>query len=679
MSLSHAAKYELNKAVRDATIGVLGYDLVKNDSEAYLLIAILKAYGKSAAGFVYASPSRAKTTLRPPDVVLCHPDIGLLVLEAKGHSIDMVQGIEAGSIMIRYQGRTKPENAVRQVENQMYDIKVDVEKLLGSQWDTPLTNCMVAFPNISESDWVSNGYDKAHPSLQLLFKEQIESQSRLKQRIKDLVQDGLDRSKKTVPLTEKHIDIVKQVFGNSDVINEHRLPRAWVEENSLGNEIDEIVALDKYLSKEQKEFSRLSIGEYPRVVRGVAGSGKSIVLANLVARFLHRRLASLDDGQLLETGVKVAVVCYNQSLVSFLKNKIRTAYREQTLNEDIPATVLVVTHLNDLMWTICQHGWPIDYVRVADLDDNAKRAGRYRDQIKDFARTQTELYDSLAFDIIFVDEGQDFDPEEYRLLLDLIRPAKHGGEKPLIVFYDDAQNLYGRLRPVWQDLGMNVAVGGRSRIMRECFRNTRQIVELAFNVLLGSQAPPPMRVQTRTYADVAFLKNEGLLEEVGDHFKINFTEREYRRPEVRVFRNRQDEIVGVASEIERLVAIEQVRTEDILVLFYRPTVFDPKSLENAIRSRIPSVQFLEPFGKSEDKKRYIFEEGHLTISTVYGVKGYDAPIVFLVGADGFPTDKEGRAAFYVAATRAKLLLYISGVETANPNLLQETQRVLEVL
>ena len=679
MARSPEVTRQLMSAVRDATIKVIGYDLVKNDSEARLLIAILKAYGKSAAGFVYASPSRAKSTLYPPDTVLCHPEVGLLVIDAKNHSIDSIEGIEAGSIMVRYEGRTKPKNVIRQVEDQMFEIKSDVMKLIRNERESPLINCMVALPNISESDWAAKGYDKAHPSSQLLFKEQIESQSRLKQRINNLVQEGLDRSRKPDPLTVEQIKIILRVFGNSDVINEYRPPRGWVEDNKLGSEIDEMVALDKYLSEEQKEYSKLTIEAFPRVIRGVAGSGKSVVLANLVARYLLRRLQSLEEGLIPETDTNIAVVCYNQALVSFLKKKIRTAYREQTLHDDIPSKVLQITHLNDLIWTLKEQGWPIDYIRVKDVDDNSERARRYREQIKQFAETQPEFYANVCFDVMFVDEGQDLEPEEYCLLLDLIKPAKRTGEKPLIIFYDDAQNLYGRSRPVWNDLGINVAVGNRSRVMRECFRNTRQIVEFAFNVLLGSQAHSDMRVQTRTYADVAYLKQQNLLEEIGDHYRVNFTDREYRKPDIYLFQNRQDEIIWVASEVARLVVSEQVRHEDILILFYRPSMFDYTALERAIQSRVSSIQFIKPFGDSDDKKRYIFQEGAITLSTVYGAKGYDAPIVFVVGVDNFPTDKEGRATFYVAATRSKLLLYITGTESGSPSLLQEAKQVLEVL
>jgi len=550
MPVSHDVRLKLLSAVRDAKIKVIGYDLVKNDPEAILLTVMIKTYGKSPAGFIYASPSRARSTLRPPDVVLCHPDVGLLVLEAKGHTIDQIEGIEAGSIFVRYQGFVRPENAVRQVEDQMFEIDSDIMKLIRDRRSKPLTNCMVAFPNISESEWRRRGYDKAHSSSQLLFKEQLENVSRLKKRVANLVREGLQLSHKSQPLTVEQVGVIAQVFGNSDVINEKRPPRARIERQSLGSFVDEMMALDKYLSEEQKELSRLSIGGFPRLIRGVAGSGKSVVLAKLVARYLHRKLESLDNVRLPETEVSIAVTCFNRALVDFLRQKIRTAFREQTLTENIPSNVLLVTYFNDLMWTlITKRGWPIKYIRVTDVPDATIRAAIYREQIHEFARTNPEYYAAMCFDALFVDEGQDFEPEEFRLLLDLIKPHPNTGEKPIIIFYDDAQNLYGRTRPVWRDVGINVAVGDRSRVMRECFRNTRQIVELAFNILLGSQAPPNIRVQTRTYADVAYLKDQGLVEEVGDHFRVGFTEREYRVPEVRDFPNEASELSWVAEEL----------------------------------------------------------------------------------------------------------------------------------
>jgi superfamily I DNA and RNA helicase len=224
--------------------------------------------------------------------------------------------------------------------------------------------------------------------------------------------------------------------------------------------------------------------------------------------------------------------------------------------------------------------------------------------------------------------------------------------------------MYGRTRQVWRDIGINV-VGGRAHVMKECFRNTRQIIELALNVLLGSAAPPEIRALTRTYADIAYLKERGLVEENGDLIEVRFAERMGEPPRVHPFTSQTDEILWVAQQIVHLVREDGVRREDILVLFRSSNEFDHSRLESLITASMPGIGFVRPFGADQDIDQYIFQPGKLTISSVAGAKGYDAPIVFIVGADRFGTDTKARAAFYVAATRAKLFLYITGVGGRN--------------
>lgn len=676
MPASRDVLVKLSSARRGATIHeIIDMELIKNDSEAILLTALLKAYGTST-GFLYYSPGRARSNERPPDAVLCTPEVGLLVIDAKEHSIDGVENVEAGHVFLRYQGRIHPKNVIQQVEDQMYEIRSDALKLIRNERLLPLTNGMVAFPNISESEWVARGYDKRHPMVCLLFKEHMESRSKLRQRIEQLVKDTLKNTNKSAPLNIEQADVIYKVFGKSPTINENRPVRASVSEDTLGGYIDEIVALDKYLSREQEELSRMAFDDSPRVIRGVAGSGKSVVLANIVARYLHRRLQSLEQPSFPENEISIAITCFNRALVDFLKQKIRLAYREQTLDEIIPSSVLTVSHLNSLMYSmIRERGWGLNYISVNQREQMGAEAWakQYREQIRAFAKMYPEHYQSTCFDAIFIDEGQDFEPEEYRLLLDLVRPNEISGEKPVLIFYDDAQNVYGRARPVWSEVGLNL-LGERSSVMLECFRNTRQIVELAFNVLLGTQATPEQKVQTRTYADINYLKQRGVIEETGDHVRVHFAEREYKRPDIHGFKDRFSEISWISDEIVRLIQQEAVRPEDLLVIFYRQSHFPYDSLIGKIKASIPDLEFILPFGDSKDKDMFIFQKDKLTIANVYGAKGYDAPIVFLAGADSFTLDKEGRAAFYVGATRAKLHLYISGID-GSQSLLNEAKDV----
>jgi superfamily I DNA and RNA helicase len=682
--MSRDWRQDVYKAIRDAKIRVVGQDDIKNNAQGRVAAAVIEAYGASSAGFVYIEPYTARSTKRPPDVLLCHPDVGVLVVEVKGYPLEAIQGIEAGKLFVRERGYNRPKDPFSQASEAMFNIKNEVERILRRHGSVPLFNFMAALPNISESAWASKGYDRALPSSQLLFEEHVHNSRRIRQRVSMLVKETLAEAHKDVPLTAEDIEVVERALGKSTTINECRPPRSWVDERKLGAYVDEMVALDKYKSAEQQELSRLKVGEHPRLIRGVAGSGKTVVLAEMVARFVHRRLSQPRD-MFSEAREKprVAVVCFNRSLVPFIHRKIRDSYEEQAI-ENLPGDTVLVTHLNGLLWHLIKNERiPVDYIRITGpgrVDDNTKRATIYRERIRQFATGYPEWYKAMLYDAIFVDEGQDFEDEEYRLLLDLIKTNPKTGEKPLVIFYDDAQNLYARPRPNWKEVGINVRVGDRARVMKECFRNTREVVELAFNVLLGSQAPPNVRVETRTYADVNYLKQLGLVEELGDHFRVRFSERTFhQKPLIHSFSSRFDEKQWIGEEVVRLIDQEQVRPEDLLVLFHRSGDFEDLCDIIMAQARSDSIAgFIRPYGNSPDVNRYIFREDHLTVSTTHGAKGYDSQIVFVAGADLFDTGKEGRASFYVGATRAKMLLYVSGLDKSN-TLLAEAEAVNAVL
>jgi hypothetical protein len=135
---------------------------------------------------------------------------------------------------------------------------------------------------------------------------------------------------------------------------------------------------------------------------------------------------------------------------------------------------------------------------------------QYSKELENFRQKNPKRLEELAYDAIYVDEGQDFAQEEFGLLKDLCRRHVPDGEPSLFIFYDDAQNLYGRARPKWSTLNLNVR-GNRSSVMSQCFRNTRPIVEAAFNVLYGTRCTERARVPSRAYGDIAGLEQKGLI------------------------------------------------------------------------------------------------------------------------------------------------------------------------
>jgi superfamily I DNA and RNA helicase len=668
-----ALSMNVDDLIRNASLHVLGQDDIGNKAQEDVVRALLRAYGDNPGGFLYIEPCTARSTTRPPDALLVLEGIGVLVIEVKGHDLSVIEAVEAGSLQVRTKGFVRPMNPFHQADACMFQIKNAVERKLADPHRCPLFNRMVALPNIQSSDWVAKGFGECIQMNEVLFRDDIGDSKLLGKKIALLIASTMQRSGLTVPVDSSQLETIKAVFGDSATINESRNQEAASDELSLGAHIDELASLEKYLSQEQQAISRLPTAAHPRLIRGVAGSGKTIVLGNQVARMIQRRVTSEQDLFEGHKNLRVAVVCFNRALVSFIRDKTNLSYKQQTM-ESLPGRYVFFSHLNGLLKELCKNS-PVAYLMVPLNPDPGDRAAKYRNKIAKFKAEQPDKYDSVAYDAIFVDEGQDFHPEEYRLLLDMIRKASPDNEKALTIFYDDAQNLYGQPRPNWGELGINV-IGTRSRVMKECFRNTKQIIELAFNVLLGTKAT--QQAQTRTFADVNDLTRRDLVSERADGtYEVKFAERTYLDPEIREFSNRTEELEWLLQEIRMLINEHCVRPEDILVLFHKTTQYrDITSQLEPLKEDGLIEGFITPYGESPDRDAYIFRKGWLTVGTTKGCKGYDAFIVFIIGCNDFTPNREGRASFYVGATRAKLLLYLSGVAAVG-SLLNEARDLLK--
>ncbi len=660
MDAADGYQAELQRAVREASIHVVGYQCVGNEAHARTVIAVLRAFGDERFGLVYVEPVLRSTTKRPPDVLLCHPDVGVVILEVKGWSIQAIERVEAGNFFVRQNGQLRVHNPFHQAAECMFQVKRQVEKVLRGS-PAPLFSFVVVLPNVTLDEWTRRGVDQCVQHAQLLLADSLQDAQKLRDSLLKAIGKRPRRE-----LSAEELAALQRAFGSSAPLRRRRDARHHVPQQTLGHEIDEFMNGLKVFSKEQEELSRTLVGATPRLIRGVAGCGKTAVLAAMAARYVRHRLEQSRQrsfaflAETSEAPVRILVTCFNRSLVPFIRRGIADAYREQT-GQDLPTHLLEVQHIDGLAWELSQAGL-FEWIspKVMDATD---RFRRFTAELKAAASAHPALVDSMKFDIAFVDEAQDFDTGHYEFLLQIVRPHPHTGEPPIILYYDDAQNIYARPRPVWKQLGLNVT-GSRSSVMVECFRNTRPIVEFAFNVLMGSRAPAHARPALRQFADVHYLKSHGLVEEEEDWFTVRFAQRHGAPPIARQFHDRHDRTRWVVELIHGLVHQENVRFEDILVLATRQLVCREihKAVERASQSWSQRpAGYLLPFGDNQDRNRYIFERDHLTISTVHGAKGYDAPVVLfdVTGLDA--QTASDRAMFYVGATRAVMLLVVFGV------------------
>lgn len=324
---------KLKQAEAKATIECLGIDLIKNDAQGQLALALLEAYGDSADGFLYFEPCTCRSSALPPDAVLCTGDVGVLVIECKGYGIEDIQGVKAGSLLVKKRGRIGPENPIDQVRNAMFAIKGPVERHLRVANGGPLFSYLVTLPRITKAEWAFKRYAESFPSEDLLLGDELDSKA-LKAKIHATVKRGLEQTRRKKGASVGEVQAIKIVFGDSDVINQHRVDTLGLPGGTLGLTIAVNEGKDKFLSEDQKSLSNMRIGGFPRVIRGVAGSGKSVVLAIQAARYVAANMT--DRGLFSIEKREIGVVCFNRSLVPMLRRHVQRAYRQRT-QEDLPS------------------------------------------------------------------------------------------------------------------------------------------------------------------------------------------------------------------------------------------------------------------------------------------------------------------------------------------------------
>jgi AAA domain/Nuclease-related domain len=626
--------------LRDCQCQVFGYDEGMNEAEIEVLAALIRAFDEPMV-HILCEPSIARSDCAP-DLVVLHPRFGVLVIEVKGHHLDQIEGHVGGEFQVREQGRSRTIHPRKQARRAMFDLKNAADG--HGQTSTPVPfNYRATFANITRAAWERKWEGHGPDPAELWFRDDLEPES--------LRYAAESAASGRPPFAEADLDQVRRALGDTSLLYDERreVRTPPYGPGTLGALFDLLAVDEKRLSTEQRELTSHD-WHGPRLTRGVAGSGKTIVLAMQVAR----RVAShTRQGELFARPLRVLAVCFNRSLVPYVEEKIRSAYLKRTGGEALPAGIVQVSHLNGLYYQLSTHRnaagvtglWP--YLGMDDGTDES-RAARYLAALEATLAREPSRLELHRFDAIYVDEGQDFHGDEYRLLARLCTAPTPNSEPSLFIFYDDAQNVYGRRRPTWAHLGLNVR-GGRSTVMKHCFRNTHPIVESAFNVLLGAAAPDESRVQTATFADRGQLEEDGVLTRDGRWWSVHFAERQGPPPELFVDGSPQREAEHLAERVHWLLVEQQVRPEDVLVLGARKERL--REIAAAVRRRLPNAVPRLAFDDA-NRSDLLFRPGQVTFSTIQSAKGYDAFYVLLASANHLATTSEGRATFYVACTRA---------------------------
>ncbi|MFO1263708.1 MAG: 3'-5' exonuclease [Rhodoferax sp.] len=548
-----------------------------------------------------------------PDFCILHPSRGILVLEVKDWKLSTIQQADKTDWVIAPDGVPKtvasPLEQARQYALQVVNALQRDPQLV--QGPGPHQG-KLAFPwsfgvvltNITRKQFMDAELHHALEPHRVLCKDEMlegVEPEELQSRLWGMFPYGMRGQ-----LSQPQIDRVRWNLFPQVRVNT---------QDTLFDDHDEAATVPdilRVMDLQQEQLAR-SLGDGHRVIHGVAGSGKTMILGYR-AEYLARAGGPASK--------PILILCFNEPLGVKL------------------ASVMEAKGLRDRVHVRHFHKWCrqqlVTYGQTLPAENqtlDAKMADMVQRVI---AAVDRRHIPSGQYQAVLIDEGHDFAPEWLRLVVQMVDPATNS----LLVLYDDAQSIYERARnKQFSFKSVGIQAQGRTTILKINYRNTRQIlhtaslvaadlltaddcdddgVPLLKPVSCGRDGPEPIIIQLPTLREEA--------EAIADHLAQAHKE-------------------GHAwGDMAVLCADWKTRDLCAQVLHQRKL-----PLENRVKS-----------GDFDPRSNKI------KVMTMHASKGLEFPVVALPGVGHMPAkgedEKEAARVFYVAATRAtqRLMVGVGG-------------------
>lgn len=210
--------------------------------------------------------------------------------------------------------------------------------------------------------------------------------------------------------------------------------------------------LMQVMDLQQEQIAR-SMGDGHRVIHGVAGSGKTMIL---IYRAQLLAAAARADRPIL-------VMCFNRTLA----DRIDALLRQRGVDERVQVRTF--------------HAWCQDMVRSYQLTvPPALRGEAYFEALANVVErgVATGLVPAGQYTALMIDEAHDFKDAWLRIATRMVAP----GTDSLLVLYDDAQSIYQKQRRrKFNFSSVGIEARGRTSILKLNYRNTAEVLALAMH------------------------------------------------------------------------------------------------------------------------------------------------------------------------------------------------------
>lgn len=393
-----------------------------------------------------------------PDFIVLHPGRGLLILEVKDWKLDTIRSMsKSDASLLTSQGLKRAANPLEQARQYAHAVVRLLEGDPQLVFTSGRMQGKLAFPwaygvvlsNISRRQFAGTDLGEVMEPHRVICQDEmvdsVEAEA-FQKRLWDMFTVG---------------GFGKLGLPQIDRIRWHLFPeiRLPVKQGALFGETDPDVPtgsdIVRVMDLQQEQLAR-SLGDGHRVIHGVAGSGKTLILgyrAEHLARTCTR---------------PVLVLCYNKVLAKRLEHWMQ--------EKNVTGKVVVENF----------HAWCHRLLKAYDLDlppGGAQRKGYWDELVERVIRgVDRKLIPAGQYEAVLIDEGHDFQPEWFKLVVQMIDPESNS----LLVLYDDAQAIYHRLeRRTFSFRSVGIQAQGRTTILKVNYRNTREILEFASHFAKG--------------------------------------------------------------------------------------------------------------------------------------------------------------------------------------------------
>lgn len=616
----------------------------------------------SEATAYYQEPDYYTPSNILPTFTIISKKYGVLIIKAYPYHHDTLTEINDKFWLLN---EHKKKNELLDFEDYCYRLKNDIEMPSNEIFDDIPIKCFAIFPFVAQ-DEIKNNVKRSR--IKLLFSNY--RSNKLKNHLSE-VQIEDESWKKLKGILQKSNILTKETNHFVDTPIEN-LRDAIAYNNQQINLFDE----------EQLDAS-MTITEGAQRIRGLAGSGKTVILSIKAAR-LHRK----------DHNAKIAYVFSTHSLYKQVTDLVNKYYGKLTGEKPNPDR-LQIGHAwggkssgAGFYYNICKSNG-IQALAVKDLLE-------YENRFEEACKRLLNFDLKEEYDQVLIDEAQDMPLSFFKLVEKVTKKPKN-----IIWAYDDLQTTNdvkipdpAELFGLDQDGNEKVPlIKENDYILNKSYRNHKDVLMSAVALGFGFYSNDGI-IQiindANTWKALGF-KVEGTLD-FNSKVKIirpklnspNNPDLEYKKyPIINIdtsYTEFRDEIIDVSTKIHDLIFIEKVRPEDIMVVDMnnraRNRLLDLQGFlyQNQIESTIPGII---------DGAKDFFKEDSVTLTTVRRAKGNEVPIVFIIGCEkAYEVNtlyrrRILRNMLFISMTRSKGWLFISGYGNGAKEFKEEFGRMKE--